>query len=77
MLKIKDNADLKELEKFGFEEYNNGYSRKYSSGYETFINKLNREVFDLEITDTQIIMQEKVTRADDLIKTNLVEKVGE
>lgn len=75
MLRIKDNVDLKELEQFGFKEYNNGYSRKYTSGYETFINKLNREVFDLEITDTQIIIQEKVTRADDLIKADMVEKV--
>ena len=31
MLKIKDDVDLKELEKFGFIEYNSNYSRRYKS----------------------------------------------
>ena len=33
MLKIKDNVDLKELEKYGFKEYNDCYSRDYNNDY--------------------------------------------
>lgn len=43
MLKIKDNVDLKELEKFGFEYYweikQNNTSEKYCNGYKVFTEK--------------------------------------
>jgi hypothetical protein len=39
MLKIKDNVDLKELEKYGFKEYNDCYSRLYKTDTSTVINK--------------------------------------
>jgi hypothetical protein len=76
ILKIRDDVNLKELEKFGFKEFNNGYSRKYQSDFETFINKITREVFDIEITEKQLIIQKEVKRANDLIKADLVEKSG-
>lgn len=77
MSKIRDDVDLKELEKFGFKEYNDGYSRKYQSGFETFVNKITREIFDIEITETQLIIQKEVTRADDLIKADLVKNIDD
>ena len=44
MLKIRDNVDLKELEKFGFTEYNDCYSRDYHNDYLTRVDKETREI---------------------------------
>ena len=73
MLKIKDNVDLKELEKFGFKKYEYGYCTedtyvpiKPPNGYES-----NREICENSHESTP-------TYADtlyDLIKADLVEKV--
>ena len=38
-LRIKPNVDLKELEKYGFKEYNDCYSRDYNNDYLTKIDK--------------------------------------
>ena len=71
MLKIKDNVDLKELEKFGFNLNLRGqYEKKY-----TIICK-NRTIMGLGGTQAH----SKVHLAEelyDLIKSDLVEKVEE
>lgn len=80
MLKIKDNVDLKELEKFGFEYFVNGcgtegYSLPNSSYWGTIIEH-ERESDDKS--------KERVIHKDmstdilfDLIQTGLVEKVSD
>ena len=60
MLKIKDNVDLKELEKFGFEEFSNIY---YSEA--TSIDKKYR-----------FVMTSNLDLVYDLIQAGLIEKVG-
>ena len=79
MLKIKDNVDLKELEKYGFVEYKKEYARHYKSDIETYIDKETRELRDYD-TDYRFTMIKDLgesTRAYDLIKDGLVEKVDE
>lgn len=79
MLKIKDNVDLKELEKFGFKFCERGFYR-----YDREIK--NILVWTLYITKThhniQIIVHEPCTMAKELqcllyelIKADMVEKV--
>ena len=83
MLKIKDNVDLKELEKFGFKKYTTGNLESYYQNLK-FINGYEREIcvdenshlisidyYDYEFTEkfTDILY--------DLIKADLVEKVKE
>ncbi|MBR1540710.1 MAG: hypothetical protein IJ629_06135 [Clostridia bacterium] len=79
MLKIKDDVDLKELEKFGF-----SYNRIYG-GYTKKVylkNDSDDKNFYVIRENSRII---KITRLDgklddtlyDLIQANLVEKVGE
>ena len=82
MLKIKDNVDLKELEKFGFLKWENGcgttgYSKYFTRGSiiivekdKEFNNKYNDERM---IKDNDIICD--VDTIYDLIKAGLVEKV--
>ena len=81
MLKIKDNVDLKELEKYGFEYCERGFYR-----YERIIN--NILAWTLYITRThhniQIMVHEPCTMAKelqcllyDLIKADLIEKVDQ
>lgn len=77
MLKIKDNVDLKELEKFGFVYFTDKRSFRYGcldlqKGYvEIFINnaKVITMSSDKSILDLDIIY--------DLIQAELVEKVEE
>jgi len=82
MLKIKDNVDLKELEKFGFEEYkeHNGYvydiipyvkNRQYS--YIEIFNE-TRRISCLEYVEFEY-QQQAVEILFDLIQAGLVEKV--
>lgn len=89
MLKIKDDIDLKELEKFGFEKYENcdAYYRICNSvtdGYQTFferieINEDDRIIRthlynDLSNQDWEgFIVREG--RIPDLIRADIVEKV--
>lgn len=82
MLKIKDNVDLKELGKFGFEkaDFNETYLIRYiyidkEINYETlYIDKNTKEIFAYD--DYQ---DEKIPIQDEWIKdiADLVEKVGE
>lgn len=73
MLKIKDNVDLKELEKFGYDDFGVCYKKYGILGTQYFINKGTREIkrihpysFREEPTQNEI---------QDLIKADLVEKV--
>ena len=52
MLKIKEDIDLKELEKYGFIEYKKEYARHYKSDIETCIDKETREIF-VEVKDNE------------------------
>ena len=79
MLKIKDDVDLKELEKFGFEE--NEYDYFYFQNPENYkeirinINIETRNVkTDLDPFADGYIIHDKIY---DLIKADLVEKVNE
>ena len=76
MLKIKDNVDLKELEKFGFEKIDNGYINTYLN------NKANYGLNGIQIdTETRELyaelMFEQVELFYNLIKADLVEKVSD
>ena len=89
MLKIKDNVDLKELEKFGFEKYNTydtwfRKAHKTSDGYQTFyerfeINENDRIIRTILYNDLSDQYWEgtieKNGRVLDLYKADLVEKV--
>lgn len=77
MLKIKDNVDLKKLEKYGFKYFINscgtyGYSIHLLKGWITIVEKDNEyDGFDerrIPISITQDLLY-------DLIKADLVEKV--
>lgn len=79
-LRIKDSVDLKELEKFGFKEYNDCYSRDYNNDYLTRVDKDTREILkvDYEWSFLQNKYYKNSTyKIDDLIKANLVEKVSD
>ena len=81
MLKIKEDVDLKELEKFGFEEHEKNY---FYYGFTTpfcnseirmYVNKEDRiitTVLDINVHENKI--HDKIY---DLIKAGLVEKVEE
>ncbi len=77
MLKIKDNVDLKELEKYGFKYFINGcgtygYSINLLKGYVTIVEKDNEyDGFDerrIPLNITQELLY-------DLIQAGLVEKI--
>lgn len=81
MLKIKDNIELKELEKFGFEK--NSFARCYLKDISTeydkntiFIKKDNRRIiidhYQDEYGSTDI---DNLDTLYDIIKAGLVEKV--
>lgn len=80
MLKIKDNVDLKELEKYGFEENSFYYSKTFN--FEYYEVKI-----DVEKDRKYLIIQNDYYDSDyacyipnliyDLIKADLVEKVSE
>jgi hypothetical protein len=46
MLKIKDNVDLKELEKFGFKDFEAYYFKSVTRKRNIYIWKYNREIVD-------------------------------
>ena len=77
MLKIKDDVDLKELEKFGFTYFNDkincrsGCLDLQKNWLEIFINnaRVITMTSDKSILDLDVIY--------DLIKADLVEKVGD
>ena len=75
MLKIKDNVDLKELEKFGF-IYNNDVGQYIFNciNEPLTINVWNRKI---NISDYNTLTANiLVSKIYDLIKAGLVEKVG-
>ncbi len=78
MLKIREDVNLKELEKYGFKEFNDCYSRDYNNDYLTRVDKDTREILkvDYEWSFLQNKYYKNSTyRIDDLIKANLVVKV--
>lgn len=87
MLKIKDNVDLKELEKFGFKKIDNKYF--YFMGYDNigkaslgFLEVDSRELNigytrNWEDYEPEYIAYEIQDKLLDLIQAGLVEKVGE
>ena len=84
MLKIKDNVDLKELEKYGFHDYNNGYYKKwYGEPDGIFVFEVHNDtkkiiisLYDYPYPDTYYETEIDNTLYD-LIKDDLVEKVKE
>ena len=77
MLKIKDDVDLKELEKFGFVYFNDKRSARYGcldyqkGNLEIFINnaRVITMASDKVVIDLEVLY--------DLIKAGLVEKVDD
>ncbi len=86
MLKIKDNVDLKELEKFGFEinfvagVYKKELKSSYMDNCYIEVQKSRRIIIETRIKD-EYIQNLKSTNTDkldviyDLIQAGLVEKV--
>ena len=75
MLKIKDNVDLKELEKYGFEHFNeiDCYFRK--KNFAQIITGVSVWEDNNSITSNLNTEDTKNLLIDDLIKDGLVEKV--
>ena len=78
MLKIRDDLDLKELKKYGFEEHYTTYTRDYNNGYLTMVDKETGEI--LKVDYERYFFRNKyyknsTYKIDDLIKDNLVVKV--
>lgn len=78
MLKIKDDVNLKELEKFGFEQHSIAGKIKYAFKKEIG----NHEIYNIKIDNKRIIRfnqfsvnNELPSILYDLIKADLVEKV--
>jgi len=76
MLKIKDNVDLKELEKYGFidEEKRHPMHCYYSNhnlGSKICVGKINKKIWIEYFADKELNI------IYDLIKANLVEKVDQ
>lgn len=71
MLKIKDNVDLKELEKFGF------VNEKFAYVKSSFNNLVT--IYDDKIIDFRVMssMHNDIDIIYDLIKADLVEKVDD
>lgn len=86
MLKIKDEVDLKELEKFGFEKLEDDYrGHKYSwkrelgddCYYELYVNRENHLNIYIQLNNYEYVrivgkLQSKIY---DLIQAGIVEKV--
>lgn len=76
MLKIKDNVDLKELEKYGFKEWSYHYEAILDEDYgeELIINKSDKSI---EISTRYAGTLMDIDLIYDLIKDGLVEKVND
>ena len=75
MLKIKDDVDLKELEKFGLRQTKNTYLIKHSLGEATSIHKDTRTIYMTEDDGRSYYLNIDILY--DLIQAGLVEKVKE
>jgi hypothetical protein len=79
MLKIKDNVDLKELEKFGFSYYDNktscyyGCCGKWTEKIDIFVN--NARYISIFVKDNKTCFETDTLY--DLIKADLVEKTDD
>lgn len=80
MLKIKNNVDLKELEKYGFKEYSDGargyssYPRTYKE-YAEIIIETDKIIEINPFGENDVIVSSLLDTLYDLIQANLVEKV--
>lgn len=75
MLKIKDEVDLKELEKFGYDEYDGNYVKTQTEDiHENNIDKRNRIIFVYTETSKRYAEEYEV---QDLIQAGIVEKVSD
>lgn len=78
MLKIKDNVDLKELEKFGFKNLENCYYKDVDPDDGDWLLRIDKKTREIKCWN---FINGKTKNAEpyikDLIKANLVEKVGE
>lgn len=85
MLKIKDNVDLKELEKFGFEYQKNKYQENNKYIYKIPVNILMQSLPYKIVLSVNIFTRELKISANwkaydllyDLIEKGLVEKVSD
>lgn len=81
MLKIKDNVDLKELEKYGFEYHRMVYIKEIIRAEEDILERKTIYVseYDREISIKNGLfnIDEELNTIYDLIKADLVEKVSE
>ena len=78
MLKVKNNLDLKELEKFGFETDNWYYTKSYDFDYYEIIIKIDEKKRTIQIKNDYYDADFTCDIPNviyDLIKADLVEKV--
>ena len=75
MLKIKDDVDLKELEKFGFDDLGVCYKKYADFGVQFFVNKRTREIKRLH--PYSLREEPSLSEVLDLDIDGLVEKVEE
>lgn len=75
MLRIKSDLDLKELEKFGYDDFGVCYKKYGILGEQYFINKGTRKITRIH----PFSLREEPTLAElhDLITAGLVEKIEE
>lgn len=72
MLKIRDDVDLKELEKYNFLDIGSCYKRFFLFGGEIYINKQTRDITRFHSYSLRETPNEE--EIQDLIKANLVVK---
>ncbi len=80
MLKIKDEVDLKELEKlkYLYDDFNECWTKEYDTTYEVSIFK-DKTMIGNTFDEDEYIREFEVKEKDipDLIQANLVEKVSD
>ena len=74
MLKIKENVDLKELEKFGFELNGNEWYLKRLEDIDIFIKPISKVIIIACYEECDV---EEIDTIYDLIQAGLVEKVSD
>ena len=77
MLKIKDNVDLKELEKFGFRSFKNFIYKPKKSEWNVVEIQIDLSTRIIDISGLSDLFHTKEDTLYDLIKADLVEKVGD
>ena len=75
MLKIKDNVDLKELEKFGFKNKLNICYKPKKGTWEVIEIKVDRETKIISFPGLSDTFHTREDTLYDLIKADLVEKI--